>query len=409
MEKITLKAIGLIFLLMSASAFSQNTEDFSGQVFYHDNYPMSGVNAYLHNSGGNIIDTAVTNIEGVFEFENVSAGNYTVTFSTEQPEGGVELADAFLVMRKLLNQVTFDAIQTLAADVNGSGTITWADYWMILISYLNQGNEFPTPWVFQSIPVTIPSESRDGFILGGGSSSGDVNGSLQPDPKSNSIFLNNPVVELSAGSSDPIAFNLAGGQNLQIVGMHLSIKVPEGLIVTGVESAISAVKIFTSDNQIKVTWIDKDYQGFEITEGSPLLVIHTRAKELSRDGESYSLKLDEESHFIDLDGNLVQGVSMILPTINLNLLKESTHSVYPNPFTSNTTIEYQVPQDGQVVITLFDQTGRQVMEIENSCISAGTHQVKIDGSYLLPGIYHYSIRYSGNEYFIKTGSMIKSK
>ena len=409
MEKITLKALGLIFLIMSASAFSQNTEDFSGQVLYHYNYPMSGVNAYLHDSGGNILDSTVTDIEGVFVFENVPAGNYTVNFSTEQPEGGVELADAFLVMLKLMNKTYFDEIQKLAADVDGSGTITWADYWMILISYLNQGNEFPSPWVFESIQVTIPSESRDGFILKGGSSSGDVNGSLQPDPKSNTIFLNNPVIELSTGSADPIAFNLAGGQNLQIVGMHLSFKVPDGLIVTGVESAIPAARIFTSGNQINVTWIDKDQRAYEMTEGSPLLVIHTKAKELSRNGESFSLKLDEESHFINLDGDLVQGVSMILPTINLNLRKESAHSVYPNPFTSYTTIEYQVPQEGQVVIALFDQTGRQVKEIENSFISAGTHQVKIDGSSLLPGIYHYSIRYSGNEYFIKTGSMIKSK
>jgi hypothetical protein len=408
MEKITLKALGLIFLLMSATAFSQNTEDISGQVLYHDDYPMSGVNAYLVASDGNIINSAVTDIDGVFEFENVPAGNYTVTFSTDQPAGGVELADAFLVMLKLMNQTTLNPVQTLAADVNGSGTITWADYWMILISYLNQGNQFPAPWVFESVQVTIPSESRDGFVLHG-SSSGDVNGSLVPDPKSNSIFLNNPVIELSAGSSDPIAFNLAGGQNLQIVGMHLSIKVPDGLIVTGVESAISAARIFTSDNHIKVTWIDKDQRAYEMTEGSPLLVIQTKAKELSRDGESFSLKLDEESHFINLDGDLVQGVSMILPTINLNLRKESAHSVYPNPFTSYTTVEYQVPQEGQVVIALFDQTGRQVMEIENSIFAAGTHQVKIDGSSLLPGIYHYNIRYSGSEYFIKTGSMIKSK
>jgi hypothetical protein len=409
MEKVTFRALCLIILLSSTSVFSQNGEVFIGQVYYHDNYPLSGVTAQLRAPGGNIIATDVTDTEGYFEFTNITPGNYTVTFTTQQPSGGVELSDAYLVMQKILGQTTLTPIQTLAADVNCSGTITWADYWMIVISYLNQGNPFPSPWVFESMPVTIPSPSRDGFTLGGGSSSGDVNGSLQPDPKSNSIFLNNPVEDLTAGSADPIPFNLESGQNLLITGMHLEIGIPEDLIVTGVDCVVPAANISLSEDHITVTWLDKESQGFEMSEGSPLLLISTKATKLSRDGGNYSLKLDDDSHFIDSKGDLVHGVSLNLPTISLNLQNEFTQSVYPNPFISHTTFEYQVPQEGQVIILLFDQTGREVMEVENNYVSAGTHQVKFDGSALLPGIYYYQVRYSGNEQGISTGTMIKSK
>jgi len=409
MEKRTFRTLFLILLLTNTSVFSQGETDFIGQVFYHNNYPMSGVNAYLHEQGGAIIDTAVTDIDGNYEFENVTPGNYTITFSTEQSAGGVELNDVFLVMLKLMNLYTFNPIQTIAADVNNSGTITWQDYSMILIGYLNRGIPFQNPWVFESISTPIPTGSREGFITSKSSSSGDVNGSLQPDPKSNSIFVNNPVVSLTANSSDPIEFNLSGGQNLQIAGMHLAINIPEDLNVISVESPIAAANISISGGQIKATWIDEERQGYEITEGAPLLVIHTQATFTSRDGNSYSLKLDNESHFINIDGELITGVNLILPTINLEVQKELTLSAYPNPFLNYATLDYQLPQDGHVIIALFDQTGRQVMEMENGVCSAGTHQVKIDGHALLPGIYHYSIRFSGSEQYINTGTIIKSK
>ena len=162
MEKFTLRGLCLGLILLSTTAFSQGGSNFLGRVLYHNNYPMSGVNAYLHQPNGTIIDTAITNNQGYYQFSNLNNGNYTITFSTNQTAGGIELNDAFLVMLKLMNMITFTPIQTLAADVNGSGTITWTDYFIILIGYLTQGNPFPIgPWVFESTPITIPNPSRD--------------------------------------------------------------------------------------------------------------------------------------------------------------------------------------------------------------------------------------------------------
>ena len=330
MEKATLRALCLVFLLTSSSVFSQNGSNFIGQVLYHNTYPLTGVNAYLHTSGGTIIDTAVTDANGSYEFGNVTPGYYTITFSTSQPEGGIELNDAFLVMLKLFNLYQFTPIQTKAADVNGSGTITWIDYTMILIGYLNQGNPFPVgPWVFESITTPIPAESRDVVVTGGGSSSGDVNGSLQPDPKSNSIFMNNPVVNLTTAPSSPIEFNLTAGQNLQIAGMHLAIHTPDNLEVISVESAIPEATIFISEDKVNVTWIDDTRQGLTINAGTSLLVIRTKATDPSRNGMSCSFKLGNESHFINADGALIEGVSLILPTIDLKFEKNLTYSAFP--------------------------------------------------------------------------------
>jgi hypothetical protein len=411
MEKVTLKAAVLGLLLISTSVFSQSGNDFNGQLLYHNNNPIVGANAFLYNAGGDLVATTTTDIQGLYLFENLTAGDYTVSFSTAQPAGGVELSDAFLVMLRIMNLYTFNSVQALAADVNGSGTITWTDYFLILIGYLNQGNPFPVgPWVFETASVTIPLASRDGFTSRGGSSSGDVNGNLQPDPKSNPIFINTPVIDVTKNMADPVEFNLAAGENLQIAGMHLAISIPDELEVVRVESLLNQASIFISDGKVKVTWIDESLEGIEFKEGDPILTIITKANETSRGGSSYSLKLGDESHLINGEGEMISGASLTLPTIYLTWQnKNINHTVYPNPFINYATVEYQLLQDGHVNISLFDQAGRQVIELENSAGTAGIHQVKIDGSSLLPGIYYYHIRLSGNEQHIMTGSIIKSK
>jgi hypothetical protein len=284
------------------------------------------------------------------------------------------------------------------------------DYNAILNGHLNQDEEFDIgPWVFETVSTSIPLPSREGYITSRGSSSGDVNGSLVPDPKSNPIFLSNPVVNLTTDTSEPFEFNLSCGQNIQIAGMHLAINVPEELNVISIESAIPSASIFLTEGQIRVTWIDYTRNGFELTDGTSLLIIRTRATGLSRDENSYGLKLADESHFIDIKGELIQGVSLILPTINVNVQRDLGVSAYPNPFLNDATIDYQLPQEGHVIIALFDQSGRQVQEIVNGIGCAGSHQAKIDGFSLMPGIYHYSISVSGSDQYINTGTMIKSK
>lgn len=409
MEKATFRTLCLVLLLTSTSVFSQGGNGFVGEVLYQNSYPLSGVTAYLHAPGGEIIATDTSDINGQYGFENLPDGNYTVTFETEQDAGGIELSDVYDLLYYFQDDIALTPIQALAANVNGDGDINMDDYNQILNGYLNQGNPFPTgSWVFETLSVTIPIQSRDGLSKSG-SSSGDVNGSLVPDPKSNQIFTNNPTINLTSDPRKPIEFDLSGGQSIQIAGMHLVIEVPEGLEVISVNTPVIGASICIKENQIKVTWLDASMKGYDITESDPLVVINAKPTSLSRDGKSFSLRLGDQSHFMNLDGELISGVSLVLPTINLTLRNELTLSAYPNPFMDYATLDYQLPQDGQIMIALYDQSGRMVQEVENGAMTAGNHQAKIDGSLLLPGIYYYSIRFTGSDQYINTGAIIKSK
>jgi hypothetical protein len=52
---------------------------------------------------------------------------------------------------------------------------------------------------------------------------------------------------------------------------------------------------------------------------------------------------------------------------------------YPNPFNPSTTIHYSIPEDAQVIIQIYDITGRIVKTLSNTRQSAGDYNVRWEG------------------------------
>lgn len=64
---------------------------------------------------------------------------------------------------------------------------------------------------------------------------------------------------------------------------------------------------------------------------------------------------------------------------------------YPNPFNPTTTIEYILPQSGQVTLKVYDNTGRMVQQLVGEYKQAGYYTINFDGSSLGSGIYYYHL------------------
>ena len=52
---------------------------------------------------------------------------------------------------------------------------------------------------------------------------------------------------------------------------------------------------------------------------------------------------------------------------------------YPNPFNPTTMIRYQLPEDGQVTIVIYNMTGQEVRRLVDEAVRAGYHEVVWDG------------------------------
>lgn len=65
---------------------------------------------------------------------------------------------------------------------------------------------------------------------------------------------------------------------------------------------------------------------------------------------------------------------------------------YPNPFNPTTTIEYSIPEDGIVKLTVFNVIGEKVKTIVNEFRNTGRFKVIFDGTSLTSGMYFYKLQ-----------------
>lgn len=64
---------------------------------------------------------------------------------------------------------------------------------------------------------------------------------------------------------------------------------------------------------------------------------------------------------------------------------------YPNPFNPATMINYSIPQDGFVNLSVYNLLGEKVATLINSNQKAGRYEVNFDASKFASGVYFYSI------------------
>jgi hypothetical protein len=79
---------------------------------------------------------------------------------------------------------------------------------------------------------------------------------------------------------------------------------------------------------------------------------------------------------------------------------------YPNPFNPSTIINYQIPKDGLVTLTIYDILGNEIRTLLNEHKIVGKYTVTFDASSLASGVYLYQIRIND---FVTTKKMLLLK
>ncbi len=75
----------------------------------------------------------------------------------------------------------------------------------------------------------------------------------------------------------------------------------------------------------------------------------------------------------------------------------SLNQNYPNPFNPETKIDYRLPDDGNVTLSIYDINGRLVSTLLNGPVSSGYHSVNFNAADVSSGIYYYKLEFSGND------------
>jgi photosystem II stability/assembly factor-like uncharacterized protein len=65
---------------------------------------------------------------------------------------------------------------------------------------------------------------------------------------------------------------------------------------------------------------------------------------------------------------------------------------YPNPFNPSTTIEFAIPENGNVILNIYDINGKLVQKlVDNQNFNAGTLKIVFNASEFSSGVYFYSL------------------
>ena len=95
--------------------------------------------------------------------------------------------------------------------------------------------------------------------------------------------------------------------------------------------------------------------------------------------------------------------------INISSLAAKEYNLYqnyPNPFNPTTKIKFDIPKLSDVKIIIFDAVGREVKNVTQNNMTAGSYEYEFNGENLSSGIYYFKLQ--TNE-FAKTVKMVLVK
>ena len=80
---------------------------------------------------------------------------------------------------------------------------------------------------------------------------------------------------------------------------------------------------------------------------------------------------------------------------------------YPNPFNPRTTIEYALPVEAEIALSIYDMQGRLITYLAQGLESAGYHKAVWDGSQYASGLYFIRMESYGSGNAIKFNKIQK--
>ncbi len=105
-------------------------------------------------------------------------------------------------------------------------------------------------------------------------------------------------------------------------------------------------------------------------------------------------------------GEFSIGVSSTDESDNNSPIEYSLGQNYPNPFNPITSINFTIPKEGLVTLTIFNAIGQEIQKLVNEIKQTGNYTLNFDASSLPSGIYFYRL-HAGD--FLETKKMILLK
>ena len=190
-------------------------------------------------------------------------------------------------------------------------------------------------------------------------------------------------------------FNPDGNNNMWMDGMnggHMTMR-------SNVDYTLHYSDIQLEGEQIKESSIEvkywDDYNDRWVTVNDAVL---------DEANNTVTFSSDEVSNFVVLSG---QHSVTALDNEKVNIAEDFVlKQNYPNPFNPVTVIEYQIAQDSDVKLTVYNALGQKVAVLVNAKMGSGSHRVEFNAASLPSGTYYYKLQ-AGNRSSVNKMLLIK--
>jgi len=205
---------------------------------------------------------------------------------------------------------------------------------------------------------------------------------------------------------------------------------PVDLPVTASDKIVAAFSVNVTDNSLSAVFMPFDKNiSFTLSYNNDELGVGNFAnknlsvKYLSDDNELYSVsnaKFDYTNKTVTFAQTLINGTYVIeasevakATAVEENVIPEkiSLYQNYPNPFNPETRISFDIPQKGNVKLTIYNIIGSEVRSLVNNDLEQGTYHVTWNGKDnfgrpVASGVYLYKLE-SNNNSVTKKMNLIK--
>jgi len=195
-------------------------------------------------------------------------------------------------------------------------------------------------------------------------------------------------------------------------GLALSDALASRLNSTFDEAGYHSIALTTP---LAITTGDEIYAVVKITNATAAYPIVCDNQGTPESATTYISLDGQNNSWYDLGLNQSDDVGIRIRTssavgINDNALNLPSSSMlvknYPNPFNSSTTIEYNLPEAGHVLLQVYDILGRHIETLTSDYYQAGSYQTLWDSKDMPSGLYFYKLQ-SGKS--VQTNGMLLLK
>ena len=378
----------------------------SGNIgYFNESNPVPNVGLEL--TGDNTYSTTTDESGDYFLFE-IPGGNYISTPSKADDLGGLSGVDASRIARFVAELYSFNCLEMISADVSMNNSISSTDasrvarYVAFLITEMNSNG---IEWVFtpESIPdcadwpPIVYENTREYFPIDSdltdedfiGIRLGDVSGNWSPDVRESLTYESSEATKIEASVNTTLRIPVVIDEVTPIEGIDISF-------------AFNSEVLKLADITIKEGILDNRDYAVETNlkeTGKGIMVIYAKRNLVSESGivasidfdvigevgsqsEVYFTKFDNNEteasgglQVVDSEGNEIVTTRLQATVIESIPEKFAFYQNYPNPFRTNTTIKYDLPEATNVKIQIYNIRGQIVAELVNGFEPEGRKKV----------------------------------